>query len=293
MVFFPHISSNSLDSNIYKSGVFKMEMGLSPLKDEKIFWVDEQRELFLENKCQAREEAIQKYYATRPAFSDPLKSLVAEQLQKIFKAEWPGVWDEKSTVVFSDQFDAFCSQVQEDIAVVQVSSGTNKALAIHLCAPNHWDANDKIDKDFLDIHQPVPGMTKINSQIQNVLESLVQSGAPVTRSVWGLSTDTRLNHHPIAPQGMNPEEWQGRSFDPKNPKLYVRVERQVLLAIPQSDLLVFTIRTFFKNVLGMDAKTKQAIAEAVRGMPADIAAYKGLGDAQIKEAVCSYLLQTS
>ncbi len=85
-------------------------------------------------------------------------------------------------------------------------------------------------------------MEKITQRAVQLLNSLVNKG-PFVRFAWGLATDRYLNHHPIAPEGKNTRFWEGRRFDPDNPELYLRVERQVTHGFPEIDAFMFTIRT--------------------------------------------------
>jgi hypothetical protein len=67
----------------------------------------------------------------------------------------------------------------------------------------------------------------------------------MVRFAWGLSTDTPLNHHPEPPMNILPLQWQGRNFDPNNPRLYLRIERQVIWGLPKYEAVLFVIRTYF------------------------------------------------
>ena len=95
----------------------------------------------------------------------------------------------------------------------------------------------------------------------SLLQGILQKG-PFVRFAWGVGTDNRLNHHPAPPPGKTELEWGGRRFDPKNPKLYARVERQVLWAIPNKNRALFTIRTYFQDM----AEMKKTNPDAVKGL---------------------------
>ena len=99
----------------------------------------------------------------------------------------------------------------EDVVICQLAPEQDWLAAIHLCAPNHWAAHDKIGKPFNVVHGNIPGMEKINQHYFKMLELLVQKG-PFTRFAWGLATDNRLNHHPEPPLGFDPILWQGRQI---------------------------------------------------------------------------------
>ena len=146
--------------------------------------------------------------------------------------------------------------------------------AIHLCAPNHWAAEDKVGKPFNVVHAPVPGMEKTMPHYFKMLQSVIQKG-PFTRYAWGIATDNRLNHHPEAPPGINKQQWQGRAID-EHSQLYIRTERQNLVGFPQVNAFMFTIRTYFYEVTQLNNNEKKALWSAVRGMSEEALAYKGL-----------------
>ena len=56
--------------------------------------------------------------------------------------------------------------------------------AIHLCSPSHWAAEDKIGKDFTAIHQPVPGIERINRTAPSLVDAiLMMERAGITKRV--------------------------------------------------------------------------------------------------------------
>jgi hypothetical protein len=108
-----------------------------------------------------------------------------------------------------------------------------------------------------------------------MLESLVQKG-PFTRFAWGIATDNRLNHHPIAPPDWDAKDWQGRTIGLHNPELYVRVERQNLIGLSAVNAFIFTIRTYFYPVADLTRMEQKALLGAVESMSEKALAYKGL-----------------
>jgi hypothetical protein len=95
-----------------------------------------------------------------------------------------------------------------------------------------------------------------------------------------LATDKYLNHHPNAPEGLDKNLWLGRHFDPTNPHLYLRVERQVIHGFPSINTFLFTIRTYFYDVatLKQSPSKRQAIQSALQSMSAATLRYKGLAE---------------
>ncbi|MBG1259225.1 heme-dependent oxidative N-demethylase subunit alpha family protein [Nostoc commune] len=106
---------------------------------------------------------------------------------------------------------------------------------------------------------------------------------PMVRFAWGLSTETRLNHHPEAPLGVSVSQWQGRSFDLEHPKLYLRIERQVIWGLPEYEAALFTIRTYFRDcgVVKKDAVLRSKLYAAIQSMTPEALVYKGLVESKV------------
>ncbi len=187
---------------------------------------------------------------------------------------------ESSPVVpaYASTLDALAAQVQEDLTIIcRSADGSNWLSAVHLCYPNHWSAEGKIGKDFATIHAPVAGMEKINRRGGAIAHTMI-THKPMVRFAWGLSTDTRLNHHPEPPSGVSVSEWEGRSFDLQHPRLYLRIERQVIWGIPEYEAALFSIRTYFRDcgVVKKDSVLRSKLSAAIQSMTPEALIYKGL-----------------
>ncbi len=292
----------------FLTGTYSVAPGLIPIskaeeeRDKFIFQVDEHYNAYLENKKACRKENIHKYFCEHhllPRTIHHVNSYIALQLQK----EYPSVFefdDENENCFFINTktreviqwqknnmqlhgnnyisvFDALCCQAQEDFAICQLQNEKDWMTAIHLCAPNHWAAADKIAKPFDAVHAPVAGMEKTFVHYFKMLQSIVQKG-PFTRFAWGISTDDRLNHHPEPPPGINKTKWEGRRIN-NAAKLYIRTERQNLIGFPEVNAFLFTIRTYFYEVDLLEDHEKKQLWSAVRSMSPESLAYKGLTDA--------------
>ncbi|GAB1543429.1 DUF3445 domain-containing protein [Scytonema sp. NUACC21] len=185
--------------------------------------------------------------------------------------------------------DALATQVQEDMTVMSRSvDGRHWLSAVHLCYPNHWSAEEKIGQDFTTIHAPVAGMEKINHRANAIVNTMIVR-KPMIRFAWGLSTDTRLNHHPEPPLGVPLDEWHGRSFNRNNPQLLLRIERQVIWGLPEHDASLFTIRTYFRDctVIKQDPMLRSKLSAALGSMTPESLLYKGL--AESREEILAWL----
>jgi hypothetical protein len=297
----------------FEKGVYEVAPGLRPLHtdfgngslDNNVFQIDSEIFHYLDNKAQCRCENIHKYCLThdvKPAISEMVNRFLAERMvheyPEYFKLAPEADGFKFSSSLTGDEvklssqfsligpskyihaFDALSSQVPEDIAIISLSddSKSNMLNAIHLCAAGHWSPASKIGKDFFAIHAPVAEIQKINNRAQHFAEIMVHKG-PFVRFAWGFSTDTRLNHHPEAPTGVDPSLWHGRSFkSPSTDRLYIRVERQVIWGFPQVNAALFTIRVSF--IEGEEIRKspilKDALISALQSMTPASRAYKGL-----------------
>jgi len=187
--------------------------------------------------------------------------------------------DETLAMSYAGGLDALAMQIQEDLALIWLSGEENRLCAIHLCQPNHWDPRDKIGRDFIQIHAPVPGMERINTHALQLLQACLQQG-PFVRFAWGIATDERLNHHPEPPGRVAPELWQGREFDAANPAAWLRVERQTLYGLQSINAVLFGIRTYHYPVATLSATEQCLLSQALETMPTASQHYKGLAGRQ-------------
>lgn len=172
--------------------------------------------------------------------------------------------------------DALASQIQEDVAVISRDvSGQHWVCALHVCLPNYWSIEEKIGREFSVVHEPVAGMDRVSQRGDVMVTAMIDKG-PYVRFGWGLATDARLNHHPVPPPGIDPLEWQGRRFDPTQPALYLRVERQITWGFPDVSAGLFLIRTYITDLRGIEAGQRMRLASAVESMTDAQLRYKGL-----------------
>ena len=278
--------------------------------DQQVFQIDDNFAHYRQAKLLARGERLSKYYQTcnyskgvagaiarliinrltqehpehfyyKKSIDNTLKfhsQLTGETLY--LDADWQLQQVEGSPVfpTYVSTLDALAAQVQEDLTIIcRSDTNSNWLSAVHLCYPNHWSAEDKIGQDFATIHAPVAGMEKINRRGGAIAHTMI-THKPMVRFAWGLSTDTRLNHHPEPPPGVSVSQWQGRSFDSQHPQLYLRIERQVIWGLPEYEAALFSIRTYFRDcgVVRKDPVLRSKLYAAIQSMTPESLVYKGL-----------------
>lgn len=292
----------------FLTGQYTTAPGLVPIAkgaaehDHLVFQINETYREYLHNKLNCRQENIHKYYCEHDLYPETAAAVnryIIHQLIKEYPSQFTLV-NEGGDMTFTNQatgehvrlnadwitvksekyvslFDALCSQVQEDIAIVQLQPDKEWLSAIHLCAPNHWSPGEKIGKSFEAIHVPVPAMDRTLMHYRKMLESIANNETPVVRFAWGIATDTRLNHHPVPPPGEDAAAWHGRAHEDVQ-AWYIRTERQTLKGFPDVNAFMFTIRTYFYSVAELNAHEKTKLAEALRSMTPETRRYKGVGE---------------
>jgi hypothetical protein len=155
-----------------------------------------------------------------------------------------------------------------------------------VCFPSSWSLAEKIGQPLEFIHGPVPGL---NAQLGRSIDAFLSKLTPGTawlRHNWGLSRSPELNQHPSRPLPR-------LDGSVAQSEVWLRVEQQALVALPTSGGVLFAIRIAMHSVAEVkrDAITTERLARALRTMPAEVAAYKGLATA--RERVADLLGQSS
>lgn len=297
-----------------KPGLLKFGTDLgNGVWDQRVFQIDGNFSHYHHMKQLARRERLEKYFQTQD-FTSEIEQVITQFIFARLTQEYPQYFQyhtQNHYITFHNQLtqetlyldpnftlqsvrglradvppygsalDALANQVQEDINVVRRVGEKHWLSAIHVCFPNYWAVEANIGREFAQIHAPVAGMGGMNRRGSALVHTMITQ-PPMVRFAWGLSTDTRLNHHPEPPPGCDPQQWQGRNFNPNDPHLYIRMERQVIWGFPAMDAALFTIRTYFQDVGVLKQNPTQAalLQAAIQSMSPASLAYKGLDHQQ-------------
>jgi hypothetical protein len=93
--------------------------------------------------------------------------------------------------------------------------------------------------------------------------------------VWSVLFEPTLDTHPSRPRA---------KFDPEAPDVWVKVERQVTVPLPEVNASLFVLR---QHLVGGHQLDRQALAAAIESMTAEQRTYKGLGECS--EGVIDFL----
>jgi len=164
--------------------------------------------------------------------------------------------------------------VQEDLCLMQKRGEIYFLAAAAVCFPSRWKLRDKIGAPMREIHAPVPFYDeKIGASSDRFL-NLLAADKPVWRINWSLHDSPELFQPEAAPAAIGSGII---TADNAGDSLWLRAERQTLRRLPLSGNILFTIRTYVRPL--RDYATREhaaALAEALRNLPPETIAYKGL-----------------
>lgn len=139
-----------------------------------------------------------------------------------------------------------------------------------LCFPTGWALEEKLGHTLDFIHGVVPGLNRaLAAPIQQFLSKL-KPGVAFLRDNWGIAATDELNLHPA--RNMAP---------PAAPvaldRLWLRVENQALIALPEGRGIVFGIRITLHRLDGLAGDSSGAgLRRALATMPSELIGYKRL-----------------
>lgn len=175
--------------------------------------------------------------------------------------------------------------VQEDLCLMVNGDSGWRLAAASLCFPSTWSLEEKIDRDMNDIHVNVPGFPgRMHDMVRRIFDNL-KVEFPVRRLNWSIYGDGAL-HHPESksdPLERFPEHL------PALARAHIRVERQTLRKLPQTQAILFTIRVHSDPIAQLAGRPDgRALARALRGQLLELDEaqldYKGLTQARARLA---------
>lgn len=299
-------------------GLYEVAPGLKPLGtrfgdfdngplDSLVFQFDQDFPAKRQEKLKARSENLSKYHGLESLPVGDVSAVVKTIIDRL-TIEWPNSfsWEPAGRILhchltgedlefspvgellkahgsslqppYLNAFDALACQIPEDCALLMGGDGLGKIAMLHVCSPSHWAPEKKLGLGFLDLHEPVPHFERITKALPAIIDAMVNKG-PFVRFVWSFVTDTRLNHHPQPPVGVDASLWKGRTFNPNlDVPFYLRVERQTTVPVPEAQASLFFIGLSFlggAEIKANDRFRTQLIA-ALHSMSPEARRYKGV-----------------
>ena len=158
--------------------------------------------------------------------------------------------------------------IQEDICLLEPAGDDYIMTAASVCAPSNWKLEDKIGRTLESIHSPVPGYADELADRVNRMLAGIRVGKSLLRYNWSLQSGNELLWRP------------DQIADTTQADLFWRVERQSLLRIPDTAIIVFSIRIYLHPLqqLVLVPGFREHLQAILQRLPAEQIAYKGLLD---------------
>ncbi len=140
--------------------------------------------------------------------------------------------------------------VQQDLCLMQAGPEGHVLTGAVLCFPAGWTLTEKLGRAMFGIHVPVKKYTEdLGARVQRLMDG-VQPGRPLMRGTA---------HHFGGPLHNPRSEAQGR--EPVGDLPWIRVERQVLLRLPETRAVAFSIHTQIVDPADLSPHQAAALAE--------------------------------
>ena len=134
--------------------------------------------------------------------------------------------------------DAAARMVEEDVCLLQRVDDEYRLTAASVASPSYWRLADKLGKELLDIHDPVPALrVRIGERMRQFFHALPH-GRIFMRGNWFIHASDQLFRLPEDLRTPRADEPMALE------RLFLRCERQTLRRLPESGAVLFTIRVY-------------------------------------------------
>lgn len=142
--------------------------------------------------------------------------------------------------------------VQEDLCLMEKQGEESVLTGAILCFPASWTLAQKIGRPMTGIHAPVAHYDADLARRVQRLFDMVRVGAPMERYNALVYDDPTL-HQPRLETEQRP-----RPVD----RLFLRSERQVVMRLPVTGAVVFSIHTYIVPMVALDAAAREGLRAA-------------------------------
>lgn len=270
----------------FEPGPYRMAMGLFTVPEAAWFEFDQR---YLANMAERRRllaTAHDDVFAAMPV-SDSARVEALDQIVASLCRHEPEWFSHDGTMLRNhltgevwdlgllDPLELAGRLVQEDLCLIQNGDDGPVFTAAVLCFPSRWRLMDKIGKPLAAVHGSVPFYADRLARPVDRFMQHVKPGHISCRLNWSLLDDATL----FQPDG----KWRAAggsdiTQDNVGTRVFLRVERQTLRRLPNSDAVLFGIRVHVYSLSQVIDQPQRAtvLAEAVRALPSEVQHYKSL-----------------
>lgn len=265
------------------SGPHRPRMGLVaiPERDWIVLGDDQREKLVLKRRLLAERHG--EVFAALPgteAAGEEVAQLLFDHLPKRFPTRYPRMGTMFAIAATSEligmtspsmhPLDLAGRLVPDDLCLVQADEhGVPRLVAASLCFPSRWRLGEKLGRPLAEIHGPVPDYdTALAAPVDRFFGALAD-GRIVERWNWTIHD---------RPDLFQPQSPRKHAVPPEHfaDGLFLRNERQTLRRMPKTRAILFTIDTRVTKLGDIPSADARNLAAAIRHLPADEHAYKGI-----------------
>ena len=264
-------------------------MGLRPLALEDWLWLDERYETEIALRRQLLDQRHDEVFQIRPeaeAASSEVLELVLAFLEKQHPERFQHIQEYQPLILGNYSFEEETAELHplELAGRLVQEAGEYRLTAAVLCFPTRWNLREKIGHPMSEIHDPVPGYREqINAPVNQFMRRL-KPEKPMWRVNWSLNEDPTLFQ-----PGSHGSAEAASQITPENAgaEVFLRLERQTLRRLPQTEAILFTIRILQCPLEQLNVSEAHQLAQTLLHWPHDLRTYKSFP--VYGPAVLSYL----
>ncbi|MCB9960999.1 MAG: DUF3445 domain-containing protein [Hyphomonas sp.] len=248
----------------FLDGAASLSPGLRPIPSEHLIDPDSEAAVWLPEKRRIMRERRDDVFASRLA-----EAALAEAAARA-TAHLP-----PSDESWPTSLEAAAARVSDDLCLLERGGdGLWRLEAASLVAPTFWLLSEKVGQPLGGLHGPVPGANPaLVVRIARMFDA-IRPGQVLERFNWTVQAgDARFTPSSAPLKALAAETADADALD----VLHLRVERQTISKLPESGLLLFTIRIVV-DPLRAALDTPHHVAafrQAWEGTGRDLADYKG------------------
>jgi dimethylamine monooxygenase subunit A len=283
----------------FAAGQYRLSLGLYPLELAEWFNIDGMYLNYLHQKQQRLDHfyaesvmALPETTAAQQELLELLLNYLPTYYPDYFQRQDHQITNLKTNQVWHLQdfatipIDLAGRLVQDDLCLLVTVDNTYQLGAASVCFPLHWRLSEKMGQSLIHIHAPVPDYPATLQQPVDRYFQMLRTDAPGYRFNWSLVDRSEL---PLDPETVLTEMPAEMTAENLGEHLWIRVERQTLRRLPQTQAILFAIRTYVYplSLLQQHPAAAAGFAQVLDQVPAQMQAYKNI--AKYRQALQIYL----
>lgn len=281
----------------YKKGPYHMTMGIKTLPHDEWLLLDNTYQTITEKRARITQNEREHTVLTQPEAKESVHEVYEMCLDFLMK-RYPMYFavDEKDPSMILNKIRnekmhrdpneypdtetlirVLARNMQEDFLILLFDEKTEQYYlrSGSFAFPSGFDPAQKMNLSLKDIHGPVPLYKQSIEKAMDKFFRRLKPGNWVYRLNWGVQSHDKLYapdlNHAAEDEVVEPLDPEKLDFT----NVFLRVERQVLLRLPKTNALLFTIRTYVTPISELrEEDSAFDLVDAIDNLPEPMAHYK-------------------